>query len=241
MEKFRGKYRIESTRLKGWDYSNPGYYFVTICTKNREHFFGRVEKGKMLLSDIGNIIHLEWLQTQGLRQNVRLDAFQIMPDHMHGIVIITHRIENLKNNIAGKIDCVDNKNGDVIADPRCNADLSSAPSPIHYETADLQLPSAPPTPKQPNPFPAFLKPEQYFKQSFNNRRNNKFGPQKNNFSSIVGGFKSASTVKIRKIFPHFGWQRLFDDHVIRNSGEFYRIRNYILNNPRNGNSDNHFQ
>src|SRR3990172_963468 len=56
---YKGKYRIESTRLKEWDYSSSGYYFVTICTKNQECVFGRIADGKMVLTRIGNIVKLE--------------------------------------------------------------------------------------------------------------------------------------------------------------------------------------
>ncbi|MFC1562531.1 hypothetical protein ACFL4Z_00595 [candidate division KSB1 bacterium] len=51
-ERFRGKYRIETARLKNWDYGSRGYYFVTICVKNRECFFGNVDDNKMILSEI---------------------------------------------------------------------------------------------------------------------------------------------------------------------------------------------
>ena len=53
MEKFRSKYRIESARLKNWDYSSNGMYFITICTGNREHFFGEIVNDEMFLNDVG--------------------------------------------------------------------------------------------------------------------------------------------------------------------------------------------
>ena len=72
MNKFKDKYRIQSTRLPGWDYSNPGYYFVTICVKNRECALGRVENKKMIVSKAGDIAHSEWLKTPDIRKNVKL-------------------------------------------------------------------------------------------------------------------------------------------------------------------------
>jgi len=87
-ELFRNKYRIDSTRLKGWDYSWPGYYFVTICTKDRANFFGAVENKKMYLSEIGKIVENEWLKTGQIRKNVKLDKFVVMPNHIHGILVI---------------------------------------------------------------------------------------------------------------------------------------------------------
>ncbi len=88
MTKFKNKYRIESTRLPGWDYTTPGWYFVTICTKNREPFFGQVVNGVMRLSPIGEIVAEEWQKTEEIRENVTMDASVIMPNHVHGVIII---------------------------------------------------------------------------------------------------------------------------------------------------------
>ena len=85
---FRNKYRIPSARLVGRDYSRPGAYFVTICTRNRVCWFGGVQNGKMVLSDIGKIVHDEWAKTPKIRPNVKLDEFVVMPNHFHGILII---------------------------------------------------------------------------------------------------------------------------------------------------------
>jgi putative transposase len=56
---YKNKYRVESTRLKNWDYSTSGFYFITICTKERECFFGEIVEGKMILSEPGKIIQNE--------------------------------------------------------------------------------------------------------------------------------------------------------------------------------------
>ncbi len=61
--RWAGRYRIESTRLINYDYSKDGFYFVTICTKNRKMFFGKVVKGRMILNKIGNIVAEEWTKT----------------------------------------------------------------------------------------------------------------------------------------------------------------------------------
>lgn len=100
-ELFKNKYRVDSVRLKGWDYSWPGYYFITICTKNQIHFFGEVKNEKMYLSDIGRIIEDEWLKTGQIRKNVKLDKFVVMPNHIHGILVIgdeNYRVEALRRN-----------------------------------------------------------------------------------------------------------------------------------------------
>ncbi len=89
-EKFKNKYRVESSRLPGYDYSQNGIYFVTICTKEREEFFGKIENGKMILSNIGEIIKEELLKTPEIRKNIRLDEWIIMPNHLHAIIEINN-------------------------------------------------------------------------------------------------------------------------------------------------------
>jgi len=92
MSIFKNKYRVESTRLPGWDYGQAGYYCVTICTKDQEHFLGEIVKGEIQLSPVGKIVTQEWIKTETIRSNVLLDEWIIMPNHMHMIVIITHKI-----------------------------------------------------------------------------------------------------------------------------------------------------
>jgi len=93
-------------RLPGYDYSGEGSYFVTICTKNREEYFGKIENEEMGLSNIGRIVDKIWNQIPIKFPDVRLDVFQIMPDHFHGIVIIKDKsLKNLINQIpTNKID-----------------------------------------------------------------------------------------------------------------------------------------
>jgi len=88
MTLFKDKYRIESSRLKGWDYSAAGYYFVTICTQGRQCFFGDVSNGEMVLSPIGDIVSEEWQKTAQVRPNVTMDEWVVMPNHVHGIIVI---------------------------------------------------------------------------------------------------------------------------------------------------------
>lgn len=93
---FKNKYRIKSIRLKHWDYSKDGAYYVTICTKNRECVFGNIINQKMQLSEIGEIVSNEWIKTEQMRTYVQLDNFVVMPNHLHGIIIIEN-ISNCKN------------------------------------------------------------------------------------------------------------------------------------------------
>ena len=77
-----------SIRLKGRDYSQEGYYFVTICTKNKIECFGKIINGRMVLNEHGGIVNQCWHDLPNHYHNCRLDEFTIMPNHIHGIVII---------------------------------------------------------------------------------------------------------------------------------------------------------
>jgi len=91
MTLYKNKYRIESARCQNWDYTSNGYYFVTICTQNRQYFFGDVVAGKMQLSPVGQIVAEEWQKTAEIRSYIELDEWVIMPNHLHGIIIIKNQ------------------------------------------------------------------------------------------------------------------------------------------------------
>lgn len=88
MKKYQGKYRIESTRLKNWDYAAAGYYFVTICTRHRQPFFGRVQGGVMRLSPVGEIARRCWVEIPHHFDHAAIDEFVVMPNHVHGLVVL---------------------------------------------------------------------------------------------------------------------------------------------------------
>ena len=105
MEKYKNKYRIPSSRLPEYDYGANGCYYVTICTKDREHYFGKIVNGELQPSEIGKIVETEWLKTTELRpdMNLALDEFVVMPNHFHCIIFIgknqynTHDAVSYKN------------------------------------------------------------------------------------------------------------------------------------------------
>ena len=88
MDKFKNKYRIASARLQNWDYGSDGAYFITICTKNREHYFGEILNGEMQLSEIGKLAENHWMDIPKHFPFIELGNFVVMPDHTHGILII---------------------------------------------------------------------------------------------------------------------------------------------------------
>ena len=93
---FQNKYRIKSTRLKHWDYSSCGAYYVTICTKDRKYYFGEIIHRKMILSTMGKIVEQFWMEIPKHYPNIKLDEYVIMPDHIHGIIMIENAMPNVE-------------------------------------------------------------------------------------------------------------------------------------------------
>lgn len=172
-----------SIRLKGYDYSQAGAYFVTICTNNREFLFGEISNGVMALNEYGRIVEIEWLKTPEIRPNIELLEYIIMPNHFHGIVVID-----------------ENRRGVLQYAP------TTASS--HKTTASTN----------------FRSPSQ-------------------TIGAIIRGFKSAVTKKINidRSMPGIPvWQRNYYEHIIRDDESYYRISEYIKNNPVNWQKDDYY-
>ena len=105
MDKFKNKYRIPSARLQNWDYGSPGLYFITICTKNRECYFGEIKTDEMLQNNLGLIANEEWIKTPEIRPDMKLELgeFIVMPNHFHAIMIIG---ENQYNSLDDRRDAM---------------------------------------------------------------------------------------------------------------------------------------
>ncbi|MBK6904874.1 MAG: transposase [Saprospirales bacterium] len=102
VDKFKNKYRIPSARLQNWDYGANGAYFITICTKNKIHFFGEIADEGMQMNEIGKLAEEFGGEIPSHFLFAELDAFVVMPNHIHGIVIIrTDAIHRVSNGISG--------------------------------------------------------------------------------------------------------------------------------------------
>lgn len=218
-DKFVDRYRIESTRLPGWNYGDDGHYFVTICTKDRVEYFGDVlmdnaGEWSVALTDVGKIVRDELLQTPKIRPNVKLDEWVIMPNHVHAIIVI----ENERGATHGDVShCRDalhasHKNhgtstyGGVEGDACGDGEYRDARS-ASLQEGDVAY-------------------------------KNVFGPQRNNLASIVRGFKSASQSQIKKQFGlNTIWQTRYYDRIIRNERALNAVRHYIIENPKNWQRD----
>jgi len=190
-DKYQNKYRIASARLQNWDYGWNAAYFITICTQNRKCYLGDVVETcrdvkfcvyteyNVSLSEIGEIARQYWLGIPRHYPFVQLGEFVVMPNHIHGILII------------------DKPDGgrDAIV-----------------ETQDFA--SQPTQPPQ-----------------------NRFGPQSQNISSIIRGYKSGVKKYTTMNKIDFAWQSRFYDHIIRNAESYNKIQNYINNNPINWKDD----
>ncbi|WP_426062574.1 transposase [Flavobacterium sp. DSP2-3-1] len=117
--KFQNKYRIPSARLKNWDYGNNGAYFITICTSNREHFFGEIvlgnDENEMQLNEIGKLTDQFWAEIPKHFPFVELGNYVIMPNHIHGILIIDKKNVVESNTVVETLHCnVSTDNTDIV-------------------------------------------------------------------------------------------------------------------------------
>ena len=98
----RYKHHRQSTRLKGWDYSRPGAYFVTINVKGRICFFGKIEKDKVILSDAGKVAVSKLIDLQKHFPYLDIDEYVVMPNHIHVLILIMQNVisyqSDLQNN-----------------------------------------------------------------------------------------------------------------------------------------------
>ena len=100
---FKNKYRIETTRLENWDYSIPWWYYITICTNGMKCWFGDIKNGKMILNKYGKIAEQPFIDIPLHFKYADIDYFVVMPNHIHGIIIINDSVEtrhgvSLQNN-----------------------------------------------------------------------------------------------------------------------------------------------
>ncbi len=93
------KHHRRSIRLPDYNYAQSGAYFVTICTYQKQCWFGDIKHGKMQINQIGQIVIQEWLKSSEIRQEIELDEWILMPNHLHGIVRIKNQAEDQKKGL----------------------------------------------------------------------------------------------------------------------------------------------
>jgi putative transposase len=102
ISKLKIKYNRHSIRLPGYDYSQSGLYFITICCRDQICHFGDIENGFIYLNDIGAVVQKCWIEIPLHYPNVELHQYVIMPNHFHGIIQITDNFSNIKKNVGAK-------------------------------------------------------------------------------------------------------------------------------------------
>ncbi len=208
-----------SLRLKGFDYSEPGAYFVTICTENGISYLGNIVDGITISYPISDIIREIWQEIPQKFQCVDIDTFIIMPNHVHGIIIINRECRDLIHQVP-----IDNfiKNNNVGL-------MNQAPTKNHSIDKKGCLMNQAPT---KNHAPA--KSQISKMNQTQNKTKNWILMQnsKRTVGKIIRYFK-AKTAKIvhDKFFPSFQWQRNYYEHTVRSARELDSIREYIINNP----------
>lgn len=229
MPKYKNKYRIETTRLQGWDYRTPASYFITICTHEKQHFFGECKEGIMRLSTVGLIAQGCWYEIPKFNDHVELGAFIIMPNHIHGILNLVEfpHQKSSKNNESTNVETGQCQNN--VETGQCQNNVKTGQSQSNVKTRQCQN---------------NVKTRQCLVSTNNNDDTNnnfyqKISPKSGSISVIIGSFKSATTKHIRKTFPDcdFRWQSRFHEHIIRNNESYQKIANYILNNPQKWDDD----
>jgi len=93
------KHHRRSIRLPDYNYAQSGAYFVTICTHQKQCWFGDIKQSKMQINQIGQIVMQEWLKSSEIRQEIELDEWVLMPNHLHGIVWIKNQAEDQKKGL----------------------------------------------------------------------------------------------------------------------------------------------
>jgi len=214
----------QSHRLRGRDYSQPGHYFVTICSHDMTCLFGDIIDGQMQPNYLGQIVQAHWLQLPSHFTNLELEAWQLMPNHLHGILILTPpEPATVRANKAQR-------------HFRSPHERPAAPySPLHRgqnvpsESESSVAPYSPLRPR-PNesvddntPFAPLRQPD-----------SGPHGTTPGSIGAIIQSFKRTTTVRIRRITrdPEIRvWQRDYYDHIVGDHADLIRIREYIIQNP----------
>jgi putative transposase len=222
------KHHRRTIRLQGYDYSAPGAYFITICTHQRECLFGEIVDGEMRSNELGQMVNACWQRLPFHFPNLTLDAFVVMPNHVHGILILTN--------------------------PCRGAALGHN---AWHPTENL-CPNATPIPKQSPPEPGVIFGQEQSLSEPGEQSPSEpgvaFGQRQlhltkdglpnaaplpprlvaGSVGSIVLNFKSVTTRSKNRIRRSPGvplWQRNYYEHIIRGEKSLQYIRQYITNNP----------
>ena len=214
MEKFQNKYRIPSARLKGYDYGSNGLYFVTICTKEKIHYFGNIVETHDYASPIINTNPVETDDCPSPNKtNLKTDNYLSLQEHKN--IKQTHNHASLRETEIGKV-----------------AREFWQQIPLHFPFVELDEFIV-----MPNHVHGIIfinKPEE------TTWIPNNFGSQSRNLASIIRGFKASVKRFANQNNIEFEWQSRYHDRIIRSYAELDNIREYIINNPIKWSTDEYY-
>ena len=232
----------QANRLKEYDYSKEGYYFITICTKNRKEFFGKIKNEKMILNEYGKVVKICWFDLPNHYKNCILDEFIIMPNHIHGIIEINNSVIKTDLNVETV------ETGFNIEKVKTDLNVETVETGFNIEKVktDLNVETVE-TGFNIEKVKTDLNVETV-ETGFNIEKvktdlnvgtvETGFKPvstvhKNHGLSEIVRGFKTFSSKNINLLLKNtkFQWQRSFYDHIIKDQKALFNIRQYIINNP----------
>jgi putative transposase len=232
-----------SIRLKMYDYSQAGLYFITICCQHRICRFGKIKNGGMILNELGIIAHTEWMQLEKRFQNFELDVFQIMPNHMHGVVaLVGSTLAVDPNEMYNAVDPNEMYNA---VDPN---EMYNAVDPNEmYNAVDPNemCNTVDPNEMCDDPVVMLSSTANHHGSTANHHGSTanhhgstaRVDPTRATVGDIVGAYKSIVTTKCLEFYKSKNkqmgklWQRNYYEHIIRNPKSYHTISNYIINNP----------
>lgn len=240
MTLFKEKYKISSNRLKNWDYSSEGMYFITLVTKDRSCIFGCIEDDKMILNENGNIIENELLKSIKIRKNWFFHNWVVMPNHIHLLIEIMER--RFEHRDIGDTHIVDIQIPHTqIVETHSSASTSSISTNIEkhiVENIDETHCCAPLRDNRDQDRIVDIKivENDNLNKIYNqNQLTATLSRKPNSISSFVAVFKSITTKQINEVGTI--WQSNYHDRIVRNHKTFEIIYNYIKTNPRSWEMD----
>jgi REP element-mobilizing transposase RayT len=206
-----------SIRLKEYDYSLPGSYFITNCTQDHVCLFGEIINGEMILNEMGKIIADEWIKSAKIRNEIQFDEWVIMPNHFHAIAVISRVISR--------------RDDRPVIPEKITLPIVTKQDDRPVIPEKITLPIV--TKQDDRP----VIPTVAIPPIISARPN---GPKPQSIGALMAGFKSAVTTRINRLRRTPGvniWQNNYWEHIIRDENECNRIRQYIIENPRNWDND----
>ena len=225
MTRFADKFKVESSRLVGWDYSNNGIYFITVCTRYHNNFLGKVVDGRMEYWKAGKIVIDELLKTFELRKYLRLIAWVVMPNHLHILFGV----------------------GDGHVETRGNASQTNNREMTQFIIDDKSLNGVSnDVLTNETRYNASLPGDSIRTKVISNYRNhpdfyNKLNMKSNQeVSKIIREFKGAVKKETNKRKIFFVWQERYYDEIVNDENKLNTITYYINNNVKNWEKDKLF-